>query len=445
MEGKKYIKKIHNVSWNSLSEVKKWLEEMALKGYKLVEVKGGNTFLFEKNTPGKIHYAVEVLPKGSIFDTHPSQKSEEYIDFCENVGWNFVDCTGNIYFFSTEEDDVVAIETDEKLKFQTVKKAVFKGKIITSICGVIIALLNLLMNFTLNLNTIVLSPIMFETNFLWILVLGLHSYNLIRYYLWVNKAKRIVNAGGTMPEEKQYSYWVYIVILLLFAVIHSIISVMLSVKYGDVVGYTIPFIWIGMFVILFFSRWVTIFAEKNKIGRTGNLVLQLVALPAICTMLLMVIVIGVIVADTEERSEIMIKKEDAAIFFPETDFSQYSVECRTNGNFILAMDSIFITPLNESDPNVYDCSMVIYRSDNERILKRLLHDINKFRTYSIYFDIDRAEKREEKGVVIYEAQTTKPDYEYLIYDTDTILCLYSFREKLNQEQLAYLKETILNK
>ena len=80
----------------------------------------------------------------------------------------------------------------------------------------------------------------------------------------LDKAKRIVNAGGTMPEEKQYSYWVYIVIILLFAVIHSIISVMLSVKYGDVVGYTIPFIWIGMFVILFFSRWMTIFAEKSK-------------------------------------------------------------------------------------------------------------------------------------------------------------------------------------
>jgi len=440
MEAKKYIKKIHNVSWNSLSVIRDWLEEMALKGYKLVAVKGGNSFWFEKVIPGKIHYAVEVLPNGSVFDTHPSQKSEEYIDFCENVGWNYVDSTGNIYFFCTENEDVVAIETDEKLKFQTVKKAVFKGKIISSILCVIMALFNLFMNFTLNQNTVLLSPIMFESIFLWLFVLGLHSYNLIRYYLWVKKAQKIVNADGKMPEEKKVSYWMYIVGLVVFAVIHSTISVVLSVKYGDVVGYTVPGIWLIMFVILFFSRWMTIFAEKSKIGREGNMVLQLVALPAICVMMVLVVVVGIIATNTEKRSDIMITKEDAAIFCPGMDGSEYSVECSSLGNFILAMDRIFITAHNKAE---YDCNMVIYRSGNERVINRLLRNVNKFHTYSIYFEMDGAIGREEDGIIIYETQTTEKDYEYLIYDNDTILCLYSFREKLNEEQLEYLKEMVL--
>ena len=362
MDGKKYVKKSFNVNWNSLSLVKDWLEEMALKGYKLVEVTGGNRFLFEETMPRKINYAVEVLPNGSVFDTHPSQKSEEYIDFCENVGWNYVDCTGNIYYFCTESEDIVQIETDENLKFQTVKKAIFRGKIIPSIIGVIIALFSLIINFTLNLNPMLLSPIMFETIFIWILVLGLHLYNLIRYYLWVKKAKNVLSAGGKMPEEKKFSYWVYVVMVVVFAVVHSAISVVLSVKYGDIVGYIVPVIWIIMFVILFFSRWMTMFAEKNKIGRNGHLILQLVALPAICVMLILVVTIVIIATDKEKRSDTIIKKEDVSIFYPGTDISDYSVDCSSFGDFILAMDRIFITS-NKDDLDIYNCNMVIYRSN----------------------------------------------------------------------------------
>jgi len=443
MEEKKYIKKIHNVSWNGLSEVKDWLGEMALKGYKLVEVKGGNRFLFEKITPRKIHYAVEVLPHGSAFDTHPSQKSEEYIDFCENVGWNYVDCTGNIYFFCTENDEIVEIQTDEKLKFQTVKRAVYRGKIYSAIMCIIIASLNLFMNLTLNLNTMVLSPIMFQSNFIWLLVLGLHLHNVIQYYLWVKKAKKTVSMGGKMPEEKKFPYWVYIVILVVFAFIHSLVSVVLAVKYGDVVGYIAPVIWIIMCVMFFLSRWMTIFAEKNKIGRTENQILQLVVLPVICVMLVSVVAVGIIATDTEKRSDIMMEKEDVAILLPGANISEYSVESSSLGNYILAMDRIFITPHNEG--GLEDCNMVIYRSNNERVINRLLREVNKFRIYSIYFDLERAERREENELVIYEKETTEQDYEYLIYDTDTILCLYSFDKKLNQEQVAYLKKTILNK
>ena len=370
-------------------------------------------------------------------------KEREYIDFCENVGWNYVDCTGNIYYFCTESEDIVQIETDENLKFQTVKKAIFRGKIIPSIIGVIIALFSLIINFTLNLNPMLLSPIMFETIFIWILVLGLHLYNLIRYYLWVKKAKNVLSAGGKMPEEKKFSYWVYVVMVVVFAVVHSAISVVLSVKYGDIVGYIVPVIWIIMFVILFFSRWMTMFAEKNKIGRNGHLILQLVALPAICVMLILVVTIVIIATDKEKRSDTIIKKEDVSIFYPGTDISDYSVDCSSFGDFILAMDRIFITS-NKDDLDIYNCNMVIYRSKNKYVINSLLREVNKFRVYSIYFDMDGATKYEENEIVIYEAQTNENNYEYLIYDEDTILCLYTFNEKLNQEQLAYFREVILN-
>ncbi len=445
MEEKKYIKKNFSVSWNSLSAVKTWLEEMALKGYKLAEVKGGNRFLFEQIVPRKLHYAVEVLPSGSAFDTHPSEKSEEYIDFCENVGWNYVDCTGNIYFFYSENEEVVEIETDEKLKFQTVKKAVFRGKVIPSIMCVILACISLFMDFTLNLNTVLLSPISFETVFLWIIVMGLHLYNVIRYFLWVNKAKKMVNAGSKMPEQKIFSYWVSNVLLGVFAIIHSTISVSLSVKYKDIIGYAVPIIWGVVLGIVFLSKWMTIYAEKNKIGRDENMILQLVALPIICTMLIGVVCIGMITTEKEERSDILIGKGDAVILCPGKDFTEYEIDSSSNGNFILAMDRIFITAYNEEALEMDSCNMIIYRSDSEQVLNRLLRDVNNFRTYSIHFEMEGATRREEDGFVMYENQLREQSYEYLIYDSDTILCLYGFHEELTEEQLIYLKETILNK
>lgn len=445
MDGKQYIKKTYSVSWNSLSEVKAWLEEMAGKGYKLVEVKGGSRFLFEKTAPKKIHYAVEVLPNGSSFDTHPSQKSEEYIYFCENVGWNYVDSTGNIYFFSSEKEEVVEIETDEKLKFQTVKKAVFRGKVIPSICCVILACFSLYMDFTLNYYSVMLSPVRVETVFLWLLVMGLHLYNLIRYCLWVNRAKRIVNDGGKMPEEKKMPYWLCIAMLVIFAVIHSAVSVVLSVKYSDVIGYVVPLIWGVIFVTVFFSKWMTIYAEKNKIGREGNMILQLVALPIICTMLIGVVSIGIITTEAEDRSEILIGKEEAAVLCPSKGAVEYEVNSSSYGNFILALDRVFITAYSQDGSEMDTCHMAIYRSDRKQVLNRLLRDANKFRTHSIYFDMDSADRREEEDVIIYESKFEKGTYEYLLCDSDTILCLYGWREPLSEEQFMYFRETILNK
>ena len=445
MEEKTYIKKNFSVSWNGLSMVKKWLEEMALKGYKLAEVKGGNRFVFEKTEPGKLHYAVEVLPNGSAFDTHPSGKSEEYIEFCENVGWNYVDSTGNIYFFCSENEKVVEIETDEKLKFQTVRKAVFRGKVIPSMICVLMACFGLGMDFTLNVYSVLLSPIRFETVFLWILVMGLHLYSLIRYVLWVNKAKKMVNAGEKMPEQRILPYWICMVLLGVFAIIHSTISVSLSVRYGDIIGYIVPIIWGVMFAFMFLIKYMTIFAEKNKIGRVGNMLLQLVVLPIFCTMLIGVVAIGIIATETEDRSDILIGKEDAAVLFPLKGAVEYDIESSSYGDFILALDRFFITAYSETGSEMDACQMDVYRSDRRQLLKPLLQNTNKFRTYSIYFDMEGATRREEDGLVIYEKQVREDNYSYLICDSDTILCLHAFCEALSEEQLTCIKETILNK
>ncbi|MDM8534906.1 DUF2812 domain-containing protein, partial [Clostridiaceae bacterium HSG29] len=46
-------------SWN-YEKVENWLEEMALKGYKLIEISGaGVIFHFEKNNPEKLRYCME--------------------------------------------------------------------------------------------------------------------------------------------------------------------------------------------------------------------------------------------------------------------------------------------------------------------------------------------------------------------------------------------------
>ncbi|PWM43241.1 MAG: hypothetical protein DBX47_07255 [Clostridiales bacterium] len=123
---KNIYRKLFYYNYTECDALKEYLEEMALKGWILKDIK---TFLtFEKGEPQKIIYSVEIFDKASAYDLQPENEAIEYINYCESYGWQYVSSRGKFYIFKTNDEDTVPIETDEKEKYKTIVKNTFKLK-----------------------------------------------------------------------------------------------------------------------------------------------------------------------------------------------------------------------------------------------------------------------------------------------------------------------------
>lgn len=92
---KKVVKKLFFV-WNENKE-KDFLEEMALKGYRLTDV-GFGRYSFEQDEPKKLIYQFDFKGLGRMDE-------KEYLQIYEDAGWDFVSRFGGWYYFSKERTE----------------------------------------------------------------------------------------------------------------------------------------------------------------------------------------------------------------------------------------------------------------------------------------------------------------------------------------------------
>ena len=90
---------------------RKFLEEMASKGFRLVDV-GFGTYEFEEAEPENLIYQFDFRGIDKI-------KEDEYLQIYEDAGWRFVSRFGRWYYFAKErgdEESVPAIFSDNESK-----------------------------------------------------------------------------------------------------------------------------------------------------------------------------------------------------------------------------------------------------------------------------------------------------------------------------------------
>ncbi len=128
MKQEEGLKKYFPFDCYECGKAEKFLEQMAAKGWLLKEV-SHNTFHFVKmkKQPIKyaqhIKYAVKVFDGAGPYDLIPGKKGQTYLEYCQQAGWKFIDNFGKIYYFYTEAEHPVPIDTDARLE----RRAVIKG------------------------------------------------------------------------------------------------------------------------------------------------------------------------------------------------------------------------------------------------------------------------------------------------------------------------------
>jgi hypothetical protein len=110
---KDYDKRIfHNFKTYNTDEVEEYLNQMAEKGYYLLEMTEYQMF-FKKDKSRKVRYSIVFVPNNE------DQKS--YRDYCTKAGWIFVYSKNNMQIYMTEDNELACIDSDET-KFEVLKK-----------------------------------------------------------------------------------------------------------------------------------------------------------------------------------------------------------------------------------------------------------------------------------------------------------------------------------
>ena len=127
MKTKSTMRKHLFFNWYDSGAVCEYLEDMAKKGWRLTKVSQslGLICKFEKAEPMDTKFSVEWFKKASMFDTRPSRKTQEYIDYCTAAGWEFVCNIGHMVIFKTDRQDAPPVETDPVEKLKSVGATMF--------------------------------------------------------------------------------------------------------------------------------------------------------------------------------------------------------------------------------------------------------------------------------------------------------------------------------
>jgi len=120
----KYV--IYNFLSYEYRHIEDYLEEMALKGWILSDIKG-DFLKFKRSEPRSLKYSVDIFDSISLFAGKDNERALEYREYCKKAGWDFVCEREKIQiYFSEGSKEKVEIHTDEFEKFNIIMKASLK-------------------------------------------------------------------------------------------------------------------------------------------------------------------------------------------------------------------------------------------------------------------------------------------------------------------------------
>ncbi|MDO4552565.1 MAG: DUF2812 domain-containing protein [Bacillota bacterium] len=180
--------------------IEKHLEKMAAEGWLIQKIGfGGWTYVYRRISPAKLHFTVSCYPQGAAFDMEiVSEEQKVFHEFCRRSGWQLACASSKVQIFYNEEENPTPIETDPRLKVDSIHRALKKSYLpsywiiffLFIFCG-----LALHPDLLRDPAALLSSPRELWRNFLLAIVLLYFPVELCRYYLWRFKAKKAAECG----------------------------------------------------------------------------------------------------------------------------------------------------------------------------------------------------------------------------------------------------------
>jgi len=437
------------VQYNCLGDLGRSFEEMAANGWMLEEISGRTKFIFRKCNPKKIYFSVNIFPEGSEYDTHPSEANLEYNEFCKNAGWDFVCSSGPIHVFVSENADAEIIDTDPVTELKSINRLMRPQMILNAVMAAF-GITTIAYNLTINMYAFLMHFVVFMGVFIWGLAIILFAFKTSGYLLWYRRAKKAASEGEKLPEGKKTSFRTNMILLSLMFLVMSVLFIWAGKKFeSQECFYMIP-IFSAIFLVFFVSRKFLQFSEKKKIGRDGLKVITWVVLPVLTVVLINILIISLVingVDDTDRKTDLI---SDTTVFAAEnSDISRFEQKKWKFGSFILNQYNYTLSEYTDNKLSAeWNCQ--VYETRNSSAYRRIISDVKngKIRIFGILFDFNRSvvpEGISHDGTEVYECKNVNDVgnyYEYLIYDSDTILRC-GCKSELSQEQFDVICRDIV--
>jgi len=249
--------------------IKKRLEEMAEEGWKLEKIGEMGAYKFRRMTPKQLRYSVVYFPEASEFDPEPGVRQREFIELCEQSGWEYIDSTAQMLVFCTECVNPIPIETDAQMQVETVHKAMKKSFLPGQFVLLGLAILQLLMfGYRIATETVnvLLQNALLVSLICYLLIFVLCAHHITEYYLWRRKATATA-ADDIFVETKGHNWLEKIVLIVVAAVFVFWLSSMLGDAHSlYIVGYS--FAVMGIYIAVIFAAKALM--KKLKASRETN-------------------------------------------------------------------------------------------------------------------------------------------------------------------------------
>lgn len=151
------------------------LETMAKEGWKLTNV---NAFLtFKRCKPEDLKFEIDYLDTNMALTSNEDPTVINYIQLCEESGWDYRGNHGPLFIFSAPKDkEVTPLQTDKELMHQIITSSIIKNNLYFLVFPILF-LFNNGLTFDLFKLTSYSSTIMVIVS--WILFIGYLTYSLL--------------------------------------------------------------------------------------------------------------------------------------------------------------------------------------------------------------------------------------------------------------------------
>src|SRR6056297_3310101 len=271
-------KRIINFRFDRYEDVENKLEKLAEKGL-FLEKCGPFLWTFRKGTPQKLKYTVTYFPEGSVFNPDITENQETYFDYAKAAGWNFVTQFNQMQIFSSEADNPVPFETDEKEKLDNIKKCMKKSYLPATIVIILVFVLNLIVQFnSFQLNPIdyLSDPIRLLSSTMILSIILYSLYSLMTYFIWIKRSEKSIALGGECAKNSSIVYKIVDIIYMAF--VFGSLGYLLFHLLFEIGGFGLflPIVQMPILMIIFWSSIK--YLKKKKASATKNKVISITVL-----------------------------------------------------------------------------------------------------------------------------------------------------------------------
>ena len=182
------------------------LTRLAAEGWHLEKV-GTMLWKFRRGEPRAVRYAVTYAPSASAFNSRPTEEEEDLTDLCAQAGWVRVANQAQRHVYRNDDPDATPLETDEGERLKNIRRTMFRHFFPQELLMIGLFLLQ----FFMHCNTMTRSPArtlssvtMVSAPAMSLFVAAVHGILTINGLLWLSRARRAVESGDPVPENRFY-------------------------------------------------------------------------------------------------------------------------------------------------------------------------------------------------------------------------------------------------